>query len=397
MTKSRNVPGQAEGYYLQETRFMYHLLKASSGDIVSLEYLGDVATQHADGSVTTEEDKSTIGSNPVTDKSVNLWKTLHNWVLLAESGELDPARTKYVIYVPNKKFTGSFIKILHEANTEENAKKAFESVKNAVWGKAPKFDLKSKVADTISSYVDKVFNNESISLAIIERFNFESGGDAGYKELNAVIKDSPVPPEHADAYRTYFLGWIKESIDKCIITGLTPQISRDEFISETHKILRKFNREGILRSGSVKPTKEAANLHVQKSPTYIQQLELINIEYEDKLTAVCDYLMAEDDRYDWITRGLLHESSADEFVSKLKSTWRNYSGEVKATIPHAEPESQGAAVFFKCCQYSTKIENNELPEHFVPGTFHLLANQPSLGWHPNWSNLLEAKDRKDKP
>ena len=44
MTGTRNVPGQAEGYYLQETRFLAHLLDAKSGAVVCLEYLGDVST-----------------------------------------------------------------------------------------------------------------------------------------------------------------------------------------------------------------------------------------------------------------------------------------------------------------------------------------------------------------
>lgn len=396
MTKSRDVLGQAGGYFLQETRFLYHLLKARTGDAVSLEYLGDVITAHGDGSVTTEEDKSSIKDNPVTDRSVNLWKTLHNWILLAENGDLDPVRTQYVLYVPHKEFSGAFIKKFNDARDEKAAIEALDYVEKTLWGRGPKYELKAQLADSIAKYVEKVFSNITLSAKILSNFTYERGAEAGYEELKALIKDTQVPPEHADAYRKHFLGWIKERIDLCIAGGIVPIISRDEFIAEGHSILRKFNREGILRSAYARPTDETVDEHIKKSPTYIRQLEFINLVYEDKLNAVCDYLMAEDDRYTWITHGILHESSADEFDNRLKTAWKNICGEVKATTIHDDLERQGAAVYYKCCQYTTRIENSEVPAHLVPGTYHLLADEPSLGWHPNWSQLLSDEPEEDE-
>jgi C-terminal domain 7 of the ABC-three component (ABC-3C) systems len=396
MTKSRNVPGQAEGYFLQETRFLYHLLKACAGDVVSLEYLGDVATVHKDGSVTTEEDKSAVKDNPVTDRSVNLWKTLHNWILSVESGDLDPTMTKYVLYVPHKHFTGTFIEKFHDAKTVKEATETLVSAKTELWGNAPKFELKDEVADSIASYVEKVFSKQEIAIEIITNFSFERGADAGYEELVEVIKSTFVPPEHAGAYRKHMLGWVKERIDLCIAKDAIPQISKDEFMDEGHGILRKFDRERILKSVAAKPSRETADAQVRKSPTYIRQLEYINLTYEEKLDAVCDYFMAESDRYTWITRGMLHRSSAEEFDTRLKSKWKNVCGEVQATMNPVDSEQKGAAIYYKCRQYPTKIEGCAVEDHFTHGTYHLLADEPSIGWHPNWSQLLTEETEEDE-
>lgn len=61
------------------TRSVAYLLRARPGQAVSVEHLDDVATQGPDG-VVTEQDKSGLAHNPVADCSIELWKTLHNWV-----------------------------------------------------------------------------------------------------------------------------------------------------------------------------------------------------------------------------------------------------------------------------------------------------------------------------
>lgn len=395
MTKSTNVPGQAEGYFLQETRFLYHLLKARTGDTVSLEYLGDVATVHADGSVTTEEDKSAIKDNPVTDRSKNLWKTLHNWILAIETGDLDPAHTKFVLYVPHKHFTGPFIEKFDAAQTDKAAEDALISSRTTLWGDAPEFVLKDDVASAIAKYVDYVFANQEKAIIVITNFRFVKGDNAGYGEVIENLANTFVPSEHSEPFRWHMLGWIKEKIDLSITNDDVPGISKEEFLDEGHAILRKFDRERILKSVTARPSKSTADAQLEKSPTYIRQLDYIKLPYEDKLDAVCESLMAETDRYDWIERNLLHPSSADEFDTRLKSKWKNVCGEVKATMYNDDAEQKGAAIYYRCRQYSTKIEGCTVEDHFIHGTYHLLADEPSIGWHPDWSALL-AKDSEEE-
>lgn len=397
MTKSRNVPGQAEGFFLQETRFLYHLLKADAGDVVSLEFLGDVATEHADGSVTTEEDKSAITDNPITDRSKNLWKTLHNWILAIENGDLEPDRTRFILYVPHKHFTGSFVEKFDAAQTKTAAEEALIFSRTTLWGDAPEFALKDGVADSIAKYVDYVFAKQEAASKVITNFRFEKGDNAGYAEIiENIATKTFVPSEHSESFRHHMLGWIKEKIDLSIANDGVPKISYAEFLVEGHAILRKYDRERILKSVTERPLHTTVDAQLEKSPTYIRQLDYIEVPYEEKLDAVCDYLMAENDRYDWIERSLLHESSADEFDRRLKSKWKNVCGEVKATMYNDGAVQKGAAIYYKCRQYSTEIEGCAVEDHFIHGTYHLLANEPSIGWHPSWSTLLNKDSEEDK-
>ena len=83
------APGQFLGYTLQLPRALYHLLKSGPGDKVSIEVLSDVATSKLNGLVISEEDKSSIVGNPITNRSIDLWKTFSNWIDAINSGVID--------------------------------------------------------------------------------------------------------------------------------------------------------------------------------------------------------------------------------------------------------------------------------------------------------------------
>lgn len=300
---------------------------------------------------------------------------------------LDPSKTSFRIYVPHDGYTGDFIERLHNATTSELVSEAIGYIKHQLWGDEPDYTLKAGVSNSINKYVECFFDQQEITAEIIIKFEYERGGFAGYEDIDKRLIDSLVPEEHLETYRRQMLGWIKECIDKLITDGNIAKISRDEYIKEGRLFLRKLDRQGILNSVAAKPSNKQIIDQIDLSPHYIRQLGFIKQEFEEKLNAVCDFMMAEDDRYHWIEKGLIHSKSAHEFETNLTRTWGNIAGEVKATHVNSEPEQQGAAVYFRCKQHKAKIEQNELPAHFVPGTYHLLADKAMVGWHPDWKNL----------
>ena len=76
---SSEARGQLLGYSLQFPRALLRLLECSPGDAIGIEIMGDVSKFLPGGTVLSEEDKSSISGNALTDKSVNLWKTFYNW------------------------------------------------------------------------------------------------------------------------------------------------------------------------------------------------------------------------------------------------------------------------------------------------------------------------------
>jgi hypothetical protein len=115
--RSSHVPGQFLGYSLQATRALVHLLNAPLGSFVSVEVLDDVAETGPPGETRLVQAK-TVGArtNPIADRSPELWKTLANWVRGVENGDVDPARTEFEIFV-SKKRTGPLAHLFDSART----------------------------------------------------------------------------------------------------------------------------------------------------------------------------------------------------------------------------------------------------------------------------------------
>ena len=100
LRRSSQVPGQYLGYSLQTTRALVRLLSAPPGSFVSVEVLDDVAESRPAGSTTLIQAKS-VGArtNPIADRSPELWKTLANWVRSVKNGDIDLARTEFELFV----------------------------------------------------------------------------------------------------------------------------------------------------------------------------------------------------------------------------------------------------------------------------------------------------------
>jgi hypothetical protein len=77
---SAQVPKQLYGYSLQFTECVRALLEAKGGSRVSVGVFEDVGVQ--DDGVETDaiQVKSGSGANPLTDNSIDLWKTIRNWI-----------------------------------------------------------------------------------------------------------------------------------------------------------------------------------------------------------------------------------------------------------------------------------------------------------------------------
>lgn len=203
-----NAPGQLLGYALQFPRALYHLLLCGPGDAVCVEVLGDVATLHASGTVKAEEDKSSIQANPVSNKSVDFWKTLANWITGINDGTYDIDKTTFILYT-NKKGRKAIVDQFHEATTLEAAVTAISNAKKIL----------SKLKDTheIWQHYNFVMNNEQVLKKLITRFELQViDKGTGVDECKSELVKKFVPPTQTDFVLENLLGWLYTEVSSKI-------------------------------------------------------------------------------------------------------------------------------------------------------------------------------------
>lgn len=386
---SSTAPGQYLGYSLQTTRCLSRLLAGEVGSYISVEVFEDVGVVSSDGSKIAEQDKSALSGNPVADRSVDLWKTLANWVRSIQTGGLDVIKTRFELYV-SRPVEGETVKAFSEANTNELARAAFTRARQMLWGEPPAYSLRSSLSGGLLPHADTVFGaDEHVVLSLICNFSFHCGTGSSHDDLRAALVKCLVPDVLIDDTLAHALGRVKEQIDTAIESRRPAVISVDGFRKDMTAFIRKHDRRSILASFAPSPSSELIQGDL-KARKYVRQLELIDAEYGERLRAVNDYLRASADRAQWGVKGLVNPDSFNEFENGLERTWENLHR--KCDLEHKDKPDidRGKLLYYDCSLHKADLEGLQVPDHFTPGSFHALSDVERVGWHPDYKNKLSG-------
>jgi hypothetical protein len=387
--RKTEVPGQALGYSLQFTRLTHMLLEAPEGSVCSLEVLDDVAQEDGAGAVKLVQSKSALTANPAADRAKSLWKTLSNWVELAATPGFKVDKAIFELYV-SRSVEGTIVESFSQASTQENARLAIAKARTALWGDSPLFALKTGVAAEISSYVEKVFTaDQNLLERLICNFQLTLGSGSPQADLETLVRSHPVSRSKVTDITNYLCGLVKRHVDQLLEVGKPAVIARDEFHEWYSSYVRKIDRETVLLSRASAPSVELSRRYLPDN--FIQQLDIIGLSYEEMLEAASDYFMASFDRTDWAARGEVDESSFDELDGVLKRGWKHKQRACGLNFKGRSEQDQGQALYSECMQFAVPVQAMSPPSHFIPGCFHLLANDLVVGWHPNYEDHLKSR------
>lgn len=394
---SVHAPGQYLGYSLQTTRFLVHLLEAESDWTISLEAFEDIGVEKNNNEKIAEQDKSTLENNPISNRAVDLWKTFSNWVNSVKSGELKTESTQFVLYVSNPK-TGTVIESFSKAKSSAEAHSAFLEAKKELFGSIFPVNSEPKLSDSIKPFVENFFkSDEDIVCGIIEHFYLECGSGSPQQDLKEKFAKTLMflADENINVALDYALGWVKEQIDRKLEQKKPASVTTREFRTAMASFIQKYNCRAILKTFAGLPShsKIQENLRVR---AYVRQLDIIDADDEQKIKAVKDYLQASFDRTEWSVRGLVHESSFDEFEDVLERTWDSYRRKTDIFLTGHSSIEKGKYLYSECSCHQATLEGLQVPPHFTPGSFHLLADAKKIGWHPNYEQMLNAVPSTEK-
>jgi hypothetical protein len=380
---SENASGQLLGYALQFPRALCHLLKASPGCKVCIEVHGDVATISPSGHIAAEEAKSSVQSNPVTDKSTDLWKTFSNWVNGVREGEFDVSTTTFVLY-RNRSGRPGLAEAFHACTTKEQVDQVL-------------LNMESKFADVDDShaiwpyYKNVVLDHPNTLAGVITRFQLETGNGAGYDDVELELRMKYVPSSQIPTVATYLNGWVVKSATTLISQHLPAILTFEEFEREFMVLFSRARCLELLDFTTHAPVSdEEIQNQIRSRPTYLRQVEFVRADDDDLIEAVTDFLKAKTNRDKWIEDELIDEDLAGEFESNLRRFWRNKRKEVNLANKELTKEDRGMLLLSQCQTHKETIRNVNPPPSTIAGTYHALADRPSLGWHEDW----EAKFKK---
>ena len=376
------APGQYLGYGLQDVRLCRHLLTASTGCVVSLEYVDDTAIHRPDGAMMLEQSKSAVSaSNPVADSSIELWKCFANWASLCADGEVRQSTTRFRLYVCPKKH-GPLVLRLHAASDIDEAKAILTTI-------AKKITPSTKLKGCNPKITEFLGAGEEICTQIILNFRLVMGDDP-LEPIREVLR-LHVLNDALDDFCAHAIGMAKNQIAALIRAKLKPQIDADRFRQNLRGFIRKHGALGLLMPTTGKPTPEEVDQTLSTSPIFVQQLVRVKMATEHVVRAVSDYLRSTADQTLWAADGQIVEESLNELHDTLEAHFQNTRDEIEELHGAHDAETRGRQVYRRCVSHQAPLQGLSVPGYFIPGSFNMLADAMRVGWHPNYADFFPGE------
>lgn len=386
-----HVPDKVYAFMVQSHYMLYELLNCKKGDYVSVEVFDDIGVERSDGSRDAIQMKSALSNrNPVSNKAVDLWKTMYNWLISVESGELHLENTKFILFI-NVDKSGTIVESFHSAESKENASKAWVEAKEYFYDNQG--NLK-EIGNEYKEYIEYFFQDKKKEFAvkIIEKFELKKCIENYTVTVRKEFDKAAIPEDIIEPVYLGVIGWIDVKVTKMVEDGYPIIISQEDYEKQLRVLYREYNQRHSLMTHSVEPSNQEIQRELQKKRVYIEQLEIIDCDYTEKVEAINDYLRAAIDRTIWAENGDISLQSLQTYEANLKRTWELQKRMVMLEKKNEEPEEQGRLIYYKCQEKNVQMAAVNVPDFFKNGCYHALSNELTIGWHPEYVNKIKGND-----
>lgn len=110
--------------------------------------------------------------------------------------------------------------------------------------------------------------------------------------MTKALENKTLENEYTDKILRYLLGWVHEEVEKSTKNGKPSFIKYCDFKKILKSQLIMYRQENILHAISIDTDIDDENIEaeIRREDQYIKQLNLIDIKYEDKISAVKAFL-----------------------------------------------------------------------------------------------------------
>ncbi len=387
--ENHSAPGPAAGYAFEFERALYWLARSPAGFSIGIETDDDVAVSHQDGSRTLEQNKHSIreDAEPFGDRSKDLWNTLSIWVTALEEGELDGGKTQFLM-VTNKTLPDCIAKRISSAKTKDEITACIQELKLVA----------VKPSETIRAYAEKVLaaTSEPHLYTVIKNSELvdAASGASGLELRRLTIAELPIPEwftKDAESITNELLGWVKAQVLAMWQTGQPAWILRDSFVTQFHAVLNRRKRQQTReRAANLIPVIDD-QLGKEKGRVFVKQIYLVTDEDSRVDEAIREFLRCRIEKSRLSADGNITDQDWNDFQESLKTRWSKIFSLYKR-INRAEPEED---IGFKVLCETTDGHRERLAGveteqvYLTAGTYHRLADQLIVGWHPRYVDLVK--------
>jgi hypothetical protein len=381
------APGPAAGYIYQIRYTLFRALKKLARDptaAIGIERLDDVVIEAADTVLALEQIKHTTNeTKKFTDSSPEIWRAIANWALLFDDKVIDLSRVELVLLTNATIGDNTGISKLGPSEDDRDIDAALLDLK-----------LAASQSENASSAADRakfIALEEVVKYALLRAVRVV-GEHPNLAALGSEIEELlhfACDASHLADFRSELEGWWFDRVALILNTGqggVVPLIELDArvgYLREKYKLVS-------LQIDVADPTDHPADL---RDYIFVRQVRALNASAPRVRNAQHDFLKASAQRSKWLRESRIDPEELNKYDAELEERYITQAAIVRDEL------SPTATADDKCRngrQLLGWAETQQLPlrgasaQFLTSGSYHTLADQIRVGWHPDFEKLFGA-------
>lgn len=373
--------------YLYQCRYALYAalvaIREHPGSDIAIERYDDVSFEKSGSPFELIQTKHHLGkATNLSDSTPDLWKTLRVW---AERIAKDPATvfsTKFLLITTAVAADGSAASMLGTGDRDERdalrlleATAATSSSQENEAGYKAFYDLTPETRLELLKAITVLDASPDIN---------DMAGEIEQELFHAATADHR--PLMIERLEGWWFARVVEALSRDVSTPISVA-ALDDKIDEIRESLQRNNLP-VDFADAHPPAEIITDLDGRP---FVRQLRKINVSAKRIEWAVRDYYRAFEQRARWAREELLVDAELDRYERSLVEAWEpRFETACEDIGPSSDEESKiaiGKSVF-KWAETEADFAFRTVRERFLThGSFHILANRLSVGWHPEFKKI----------
>lgn len=373
-----------QGYWYQFDIALLEILKIKNNNSfvsLSIESIDDIVVENNGTPEAVIQVKHHNKQSNLTNTSTDLWKTLNIWCDLLLQDKIEEKSVLYLITTQS---------ITENTIAYYLSKKDIDKAKTAILE-----TIQSSNNNTNKPFYDK-FNklNEQKQKFLLERISIIDNSfsfDEINKELEEILYYADT--KNIKNFVKRLKEWYYNKISEYFSKNEPAYICKNEIDCKIKDLIEQ-NRIDNLPIYDEIDSNEIDNQQFNNR-MFVKQIDILQFNKDNKkLRAIKDYYKSCEYRSRWVREGKLNPNLLEKYNNKLLEEWEiRFENEIENIHSNTTEEEKriiGRKVFKWMEESSYSINGKNFNEPFITrGSYHILADELKVGWHPKYKELLQ--------
>ena len=361
-------------------------LKHQPDFLVSIETLDDVTFETSDFTpielLQTKHHRTNAAA--LTDASTDLWKTIRIWFEGAASGAITSTANLVLVTTSIAPSNSAASRLRKDDRDVSAAKQALDSVASSSQNQTNKAAYTAYLAASRSAQVD-----------LLERIVVIDGAPL-ISSLDSALTDEvswAAGKKHHEAFLERLEGWWFRRVLEQLMGDHTSRIGSVELEAQMADLREQFKQESLpIDDDLLDFILDDAARAAHDDSTFVRQLEIVKAGKRRVAAAIRDYYRAFEQRSRWLRLDLVVDLELSKYEKRLIEEWEIVFDAMRDELGSSttdEAKEAAARDVLKWAERTPFPIRSNVTEPFVcRGSFHILADEARLGWHPDFQDRL---------